>query len=208
MATQDELFTAVSTGKRNDVQRLVNELLEQGVSAESMVMDTMIPAMRDVGDRFSRNEAFVPEMLIAARAMQSGLNILEPALAAAGHQPLGTVCIGTVKGDLHDIGKNLVIMMLKGAGYNVIDLGVDCDESKYDEGVGQGVTVILASALLTTTMPYLKTVVDHFSDRPDVKVIVGGAPVTQQYADEIGAYAYGRDASDATKIVDQIFAAA
>ena len=208
MATQDELFTAVSTGKRNDVQRLVNELLEQGVSAESMVMETMIPAMRDVGERFSRNEAFVPEMLIAARAMQSGLNILEPALAAAGHQPLGTVCIGTVKGDLHDIGKNLVIMMLKGAGYNVIDLGVDCDESKYDEGVAQGVTVILASALLTTTMPYLKTVVDHFSDRPDVKVIVGGAPVTQQYAEEIGAYAYGRDASDATKIVDQIFAAA
>jgi 5-methyltetrahydrofolate--homocysteine methyltransferase len=205
MADQAELFTAVTAGKRNDVQRMVNELLENGVPAEALVTDTMIPAMREVGDRFSRNEVFVPEMLIAARAMQAGLSILEPLLAQGGHQPLGRVAVGTVKGDLHDIGKNLVAMMLKGAGYEVIDLGVDCDEAKYEEGVAQGATVLLASALLTTTMPYMKQLVDHFAGRPDVKIVLGGAPVTQQYADQVGAHGYGKDANDAVVIVDRIF---
>jgi 5-methyltetrahydrofolate--homocysteine methyltransferase len=205
MPNQAELFAAVEAGKRNDVKRLVEELLEQGVSAEDMVMDTMIPAMRTVGEKFSRNEVFVPEMLIAARAMQAGLTILEPILAERGHQPLGKVAVGTVKGDLHDIGKNLVIMMLKGAGYEVIDLGVDCDQSKYEAGVADGATVILASALLTTTMPYMKQVVDQFADRPEIKIVLGGAPVTQQYADELGADGYGKDANDAVTIVDRIF---
>lgn len=202
MADQAELFTAVTAGKRNDVQRLVNELLESGEPADVLVTDTMIPAMREVGERFSRNEVFVPEMLIAARAMQAGLNILEPLLAQGGHQPLGIVAMGTVKGDLHDIGKNLVIMMLKGAGYEVIDLGVDCDVDKFEEGVAAGANIILASALLTTTMPYMKTLVDHFSDRQDIRIILGGAPVTQQYADEIGAHGYGRDANDSVNVVD------
>ncbi len=208
MADQADLFAAVTAGKRNDVKRIVDELLTQGVQAEDMVVQTMIPAMREVGDRFSRNEIFVPEMLIAARAMQTGLTILEPILAERGHQPLGKVAIGTVKGDLHDIGKNLVAMMLKGAGYEVLDLGVDCDESAYERGVADGATVVLVSALLTTTMPYMKRVVDQFGDRPGIKVILGGAPVTQQYADELGADGYGKDANDAVAVVDRLFQAA
>jgi 5-methyltetrahydrofolate--homocysteine methyltransferase len=160
--------------------------------------------MAEVGDRFARNEFYVPEMLIAARAMQAGLNIVEPLLADTGHEPLGKVAIGTVKGDLHDIGKNLVAMMVKGAGYEVIDLGVDCDVAKYDEAVENGAQVILLSALLTTTMPYMKEIVDHFKAKGSaVKILIGGAPVTQEYADEIGADGYSSDANQAVASVEK-----
>lgn len=204
MARHDALFVAVGKGKRNDVQALVQALLAQGVPAEEILMDTMIPAMRDVGEKFSRNEVYVPEMLIAARAMQSGLTILEPILARKGHQPIAKVCVGTVKGDLHDIGKNLVVMMLKGAGYEVIDLGVDCGVEKFEQAVGQGARIVLCSALLTTTMPYMKQVVEHFRGRAGVQVVIGGAPVTQQYAQEIGAHGYGSDANDAVRVVERL----
>jgi 5-methyltetrahydrofolate--homocysteine methyltransferase len=207
MARYDDLFTAIGKGKRDEVTAQVTSLLDGGVPAEEIVTETMIPAMRDIGERFSRHEIYVPEMLIAARAMTAGLKVLEPVLAAAGHQPLGKVAIGTVKGDLHDIGKNLVVMMLKGAGYEVIDLGVDCDVTKFEAGVDDGATLILASALLTTTMPYMKQVVEHFQGRPEVKVVVGGAPVTQAYADEIGAAGYGADANDAVTVVDTLIKA-
>ena len=163
----------------------------------------MIPAMREIGDRFSRNEAYVPELLIAARAMQSGLALLEPLLASSGRKDLGTVAIGTVKGDLHDIGKNLVAIMLKGAGYKVIDLGVNCDVAKFEEGVAQGATIVACSSLLTTTMPYMREIVEHFRGR-DIKVIVGGAPLTQAFADEIGADGFSEDASGAVKLVDTL----
>jgi 5-methyltetrahydrofolate--homocysteine methyltransferase len=182
MARNDALFTAVGKGKRNDVQAQVQALLGQGVPAEEILMDTMI----------------------AARAMQAGLTILEPILAKKGHQPIGKVCVGTVKGDLHDIGKNLVVMMLKGAGYEVMDLGVDCGVEKFEQGVAQGATVVLCSALLTTTMPYMKQVVDHFRGRAGVQIVIGGAPVTQQYAEEIGAHGYGSDANDAVRIVEKL----
>jgi 5-methyltetrahydrofolate--homocysteine methyltransferase len=208
MARNDALFEAVTKGKRNDVTTIVQQALDDGRNAEEIVNDTMIPAMREIGERFSRHEVYVPEMLIAARAMTAGLKLLEPVLAAAGHQPLGKVCIGTVKGDLHDIGKNLVVMMLKGAGYEVVDLGVDCDVAKFDQGVAEGATLVLASALLTTTMPYMKQVVEHFQDRPGIRVVVGGAPVTQAYADEIGAAGYGGDANDAVAVVDRLVQAA
>ncbi len=204
MTRNEALFTAVSKGKRNDVQAIVNQLLGAGTSAEEILMGTMIPAMRDIGDRFSRNEVYVPEMLIAARAMQAGLTIIEPILTKAGHKPLGKVCVGTVKGDLHDIGKNLVAMMLKGAGFEVLDLGVDCDIGKFEQGVAQGANVILCSALLTTTMPYMKQIVDAFKNRPAIHVIIGGAPVTQQYAQEIGAHGYGSDANDAVRAVEKV----
>jgi len=141
-------------------------------------------------------------MLIAARAMQSGLDLLAPQLASSGHKSVAKICIGTVKGDLHDIGKNLVAMMLKGAGYEVIDLGVDCDVARFQQAVDEGATAVLCSALLTTTMPYMKSVVEHFRGRSDVKVVIGGAPVTQKYADEIGADGYGPDANQAVRVLD------
>lgn len=127
-------------------------------------------------------------------------------IAASGRQPLGKIAIGTVKGDLHDIGKNLVAIMLKGAGYEVIDLGVNCDISKYEEGVKQGAQIVACSSLLTTTMPYMKEVVDHFRGS-NVKVIIGGAPVTSAYAEEIGADGYSEDANGAVKLVDSLLKA-
>ncbi len=198
MAKIEALYEAVLKGKRKDVITLVQEAVESNVNVAEILMESMIPAMAEIGDRFSRNEAYVPEMLIAARAMQAGLDILDPLLAEAGHEPIGKVAIGTVKGDLHDIGKNLVAMMLKGAGFEVVDLGVDCDVEKYREAVEDGVQVILLSALLTTTMPYMKEVVDALKDS-DTKILIGGAPVTLEYANEIGADGYSDDANTAVK---------
>jgi len=203
MAKNEELFNAICKGQRKLVEEIVNKLVATGGSVTEMLNESMIPAMRSMGDKFSRNEVYVPEMLIAARAMQAGLKIIEPILAAAGHKPLAKVCIGTVKGDLHDIGKNLVAMMLKGAGYEVDDLGVDCDVAKFQAAVERGAQAVLCSALLTTTMPYMKTLADALKGKP-TKVIVGGAPVTQQYATEIGAAGFGADANDAVKVVDTL----
>ena len=203
MAKNELLFAAVSKGQRKQVEEIVNGELAKGVNPVELLTDSMIPAMRELGDRFSRNEVYVPEMLIAARAMQTGLNILEPLIARRGHQPLGRICIGTIKGDLHDIGKNLVAMMLKGAGFAVTDLGVDVDADKFAKAVNEGAQAVLLSALLTTTMPYMKTVVQRFADQPDIKIIIGGAPVTQQYADEIGAHGYADNAGEAVRIVEK-----
>ncbi len=205
MAKNEELFNAIIKGKRKDVTALVQADVDAGTAVEGILMDSMIPAMREIGDRFSRNEVYVPEMLIAARAMQAGLDIVEPLLADTGHEPIAKVAIGTVKGDLHDIGKNLVAMMLKGAGYEVIDLGVDCDIAKYEEAVNNGTQVLLLSALLTTTMPSMKEATDHFKDS-DVKILVGGAPITQEYADEIGADGYAGDANQAVGAVEKVLA--
>ena len=196
MAKIEALYDAVLSGKRNDVITIVEEAVDAKVDVAEILMGSMIPAMAEIGDRFSRNEAYVPEMLISARAMQAGLDILDPLLQAAGHEPIGKVAVGTVKGDLHDIGKNLVGMMLKGAGFEVIDLGVDCDVEKYREAAEQGAKVLLLSALLTTTMPYMKEVVEGLKTS-DAKILIGGAPVTQAYADEIGADGYSDDANTA-----------
>jgi len=203
MTDFEALKNAVIKGKRNDVTTIVKAAIEEKEDIYALLDHGMIPAMREIGDRFSRNEAYVPELLIAARAMQSGLLLLEPLIAASGRKSLGKVCIGTVKGDLHDIGKNLVAIMLKGAGYDVIDLGVNCDIAKYEEGVKQGATIVGCSSLLTTTMPYMKEVVEHFKGK-GVKVVIGGAPVTQAYADEIGADGYSEDANGAVKLIDSL----
>ena len=207
MARNEDLFNAIIKGRRKDVAELVQADVDAGANVEEILMESMIPAMREIGDRFSRNEVYVPEMLIAARAMQAGLDIVDPLLSATGHKPLAKVAIGTVKGDLHDIGKNLVAMMVKGAGYEVVDLGVDCDIAKYQEAVDNGAQVIMLSALLTTTMPYMKEIVDHFKGSgSDVKILIGGAPVTQEYADEIGADGYSSDANKAVKSVETVLA--
>jgi len=205
MARNEELFNAIMKGKRKDVAALVQAELDAGTNVSSILMESMIPAMREIGARFTRNEVYVPEMLIAARAMQAGLDIVDPLLTQSGHEPLGKVAIGTVKGDLHDIGKNLVAMMVKGAGYEVMDLGVDCDVAKYDEAVNKGAQVLMLSALLTTTMPYMKEVVSHFKAKGSpVKILIGGAPVTQEYADEIGADGYSSDANQAVGSVEKV----
>ncbi|MGE4489853.1 MAG: B12-binding domain-containing protein [Kiritimatiellales bacterium] len=205
MARNEELFNAILKGRRKDVAALVQTAIDNGANVEEILMESMIPAMREIGARFTRNEVYVPEMLIAARAMQAGLDIVDPLLTQSGHEPLGKVAIGTVKGDLHDIGKNLVAMMVKGAGYEVMDLGVDCDVAKYEDAVSKGAQVIMLSALLTTTMPYMKEVVTHFKNKgSDVKILIGGAPVTQEYADEIGADGYSCDANRAVTSVEQV----
>jgi 5-methyltetrahydrofolate--homocysteine methyltransferase len=205
MAKNEELFNAIMKGKRKDVAALVQTEIDGGANVGSILMESMIPAMREIGARFSRNEVYVPEMLIAARAMQAGLDIIDPLLSKSGHEPLGKIAVGTVKGDLHDIGKNLVAMMVKGAGYEIMDIGVDCDVAKYEEAVNNGAQVIMLSALLTTTMPYMKEVVAHFKAKGSkVKILIGGAPVTQEYADEIGADGYASDANQAVAAVEKV----
>ncbi|MFA7230812.1 MAG: corrinoid protein [Victivallaceae bacterium] len=203
MADLEALKKAVISGKRNDVATIVKDSIDAGEDINKLLDGAMIPAMREIGDRFSRNEAYVPELLIAARAMQAGLELIEPLLASSNRKPFGKVAIGTVKGDLHDIGKNLVAIMLKGAGYEVIDLGVNCDITKFQSGADQGAQILACSALLTTTMPYMKEIVEHFKGK-DVKVIIGGAPVTQSYADQIGAIGYSEDANGAVNLVDRL----
>jgi len=207
MARNEDLYQAILKGNRKGVEEMVSAVVDAKAPLVELLNESMIPAMREIGERFSRNEVYVPEMLIAARAMQAGLNLLEPLLEAEGHQPVGKVCIGTVKGDLHDIGKNLVGMMLKGAGYDVKDLGVDCSVEQFEQAVEEGYTIICLSALLTTTMPYMKTVAEHFKGREGVRVVIGGAPVTQDYAADIGAQGYGADANQAVKAVEAVQAA-
>ena len=202
MTDFEALKAAVIRGDRNKVTAMVQAAIDEKEDINAILDRGMIPAMREIGDKFSRNEAYVPELLIAARAMQAGLALLEPLIAASGRKSLGKVA---VKGDLHDIGKNLVGIMLKGAGYEVMDLGVNCDIAKYEDAVGKGARIIGCSSLLTTTMPYMKDVVEHFKGK-GVKVIIGGAPVTQAYADEIGADGYSDDANGAVKLVDSLMA--
>jgi 5-methyltetrahydrofolate--homocysteine methyltransferase len=206
MTDFEALKKAVMSGKRNDVAAIVQASIDAKENIGDILDKGMIPAMREIGDRFSKNEVYVPELLIAARAMQAGLTLIEPLLAGSGRKSLGKVAIGTVKGDLHDIGKNLVAIMLKGAGYDVIDLGVNCDVEKYKSGLEQGAQILACSALLTTTMPYMKEIVNAFKGK--AKIIIGGAPLTQAYADEIGADGYSDDANGAVKLVDSLLKSA
>ena len=203
MTRNEDLYQAIIAGNRKRVVELVEEGLQEEVPATELLDETMIPAMREVGRRFSSGEIYVPEMLISARAMQTGLDLLEAVLVGGGHQPRGKVAIGTVKGDLHDIGKNLVAIMLKGAGFQVEDLGVDCSADQFREAVEKGSSVICLSALLTTTMPYMKTVIEALADQPEIQVIVGGAPVTREFAHQIGAHGFGEDANDAVAVVEE-----
>jgi len=201
MAINDELYDAIVFGERDRVVEIVQQLVDNDEDVGELLNVTMIPALREVGDQFSRGEIFVPEMLISARAMQAGVDIIEPLLVKSGHVPIARVAIGSVKGDLHDIGKNLVVMMLKGSGFEVDDLGVDCRIETFDEAAARGASVICLSALLSTTRNEMRPVVEHFKGRDDVKIVVGGAVITQEFADDIGADGYGVDASDAVRAV-------
>jgi 5-methyltetrahydrofolate--homocysteine methyltransferase len=200
MSTIEDLKAAVSSGKRKDAKAHTEALLEAGNAPENLLEQALIPAMNAIGERFKKNEVFVPEMLVAARAMKEAMKIIEPKLIEAGIKPQFTALIGTVEGDLHDIGKNLVATMWKGAGFEVIDLGVNVPKEKFVEAIAEHKPhVVGLSALLTTTMPAMREAVKAIRDAGynDVKILVGGAPITQSYADEIGADGYSDDAASA-----------
>ena len=195
------IHDSIMKGDANSTVEQVQAALDEGYDPGAILNEGMISAMDEVGQLFEQGEYFVPEMLISARAMQSGLAILKPYLLEADIQPLGKVVLGTVKGDLHDIGKNLVGMMLEGAGFEVIDLGTDVAPEKYLDAVREfDPDFVGLSALLTTTMGQMENTIQALTEagvRDDVKVMVGGAPVTQQFADSIGADLYAADASSA-----------
>jgi len=195
---REELKEAIIKGKRDAVEPLIRKALSEGLGPEEIMDKMMIPAMDVVGDRFSRNEIFLPEMMIAARAMNTGLDILRPMLVAKGVSGRGKVLVGSVKGDIHDVGKNIVSMVLQGAGYEVIDLGIDVPPEKFADAVRQHQPkFVLMSALLTLTMSMMEETIKTLKQaglREKVKIGVGGAPLTQSFADRIGADFYGKDA--------------
>ena len=201
MSKMDEVFDLVVRGKSKLIAAAVQEALDEGNAAPD-VLDNMIKAMGVVGEKFKNNEIFVPEMLVAARAMKKGVDVLKPHLAGGSAGVAGKMIIGTVAGDLHDIGKNLVAMMIESAGFEVIDLGVDVPVEKFIEAVG-------VSALLTTTMPAMKETVEALNKedfRKDIKIMVGGAPITPEFAEEIGADAYTADAASAAQVAKSLAA--
>ncbi|MBQ9766154.1 MAG: corrinoid protein [Lachnospiraceae bacterium] len=200
----NEISEWLQKGRAKNVKALVEEALEQGIDPKEILNEGLLAGMMIVGGKFKRNEVFVPEVLVAARAMTAGITILEPKLVEIGNEPLGKAVIGTVKGDLHDIGKNLVAMMLKGAGFEIIDLGTDVDADTFIAKAEEaGADVICMSALLTTTMPYMKDVIDALNEkglRDKYVVMVGGAPVTSDFAEQIGADYYTADATTAAEV--------
>lgn len=200
----------LKAGNAPKVKELVQAAIAEGVDPSAIVNNALIVGMGEIGVLFKNNEVYVPEVLIAARAMHAGLNVLKPLLVEQDIQPIGTVALGTVKGDLHDIGKNLVGMMLEGAGLKVLDLGIDVSPEKFIEAIKNNkVDVIALSALLTTTMPGMKDTIEAIKAaglRDTVKVMIGGAPVTQNYADEIGADGYAADAASAADVAKEFIA--
>ncbi len=206
MADLEGIATAVIEGKREVVTEKVKQAIDEQVHPGEILNKGLIAGMSVIGDRFRRNEVYVPEVLIAARAMKAGLGILEPLLAKGGVEPVGTVVIGTVKGDLHDIGKNLVAMMLQGGGFKVVDLGTDVSPEKFVSAAQENnAGVIGMSALLTTTMPQMAGVVKAVKESgAKVRTMIGGAPVTQSFADEIGADGYAADAASAVELAQKL----
>ena len=206
---RDALYEAVLTGNAQSAVEVTETAIAENVDPQLLVTEAMIPAMDEVGRRFENNEYFVPELLIAARAMKGSLDLIRPLLAERGIEPTGRVVIGTVKGDLHDIGKGLVASMLEGGGFEVTDLGIDVPAEKFAEQAAEvGADIVAVSALLTTTMTGMQAVVDGVRGVHDrCKIIVGGAPVTQKYADSIGADGYSSSASGAVALARKLISA-
>jgi corrinoid protein of di/trimethylamine methyltransferase len=199
----EEISEFLQKGRAKNVKKLVEEALEQGIDPKEILNEGLLAGMMVVGGKFKRNEVFVPEVLVAARAMTAGITVLEPKLVEVGNEPIGKAVIGTVKGDLHDIGKNLVVMMMKGAGFEIYDLGTDVDADTFiNKAEEVGADIICMSALLTTTMPNMKAVIDALEEkglRDKYIVMVGGAPVNETFADQIGADYYTADATSAAE---------
>jgi 5-methyltetrahydrofolate--homocysteine methyltransferase len=211
MADLEGISVALIDGKREVVAAKVKQAIDEGVAPGTILNKGLVAGMSVVGERFRKNIIYVPEVLIAARAMKAGLELLKPLLEESGVEPVGVVVIGTVKGDLHDIGKNLVAMMLQGGGFEVIDLGTDVSAEKFVEAARQHKAKVVAmSALLTTTMPQMAAVVKAVqqSGLNNVRCMIGGAPVTQSYADEIGANGYAADAASAVDLAQSLVDAA
>ena len=202
MSILEQMAADLMKGKANDVKTAVEQALSDGIEPGTILNEGLLAGMSVIGARFKRNEVYVPEVLIAARAMKAGMEVLQPRLVSAGVEPKGTAVIGTVKGDLHDIGKNLVCMMLEGGGFKVVDIGIDVAPEKFvEEAKANNADVIGISALLTTTMTNMKAVVDAVkASDTKAKVMIGGAPVTQAYCDEIGADGYASDAASASDL--------
>lgn len=202
MTILEDISSAVQWGKKKEVKPLVQQALDEGMEPTVILNEGLVPAMDIIGDKFSAGEVFVPEMLVAARAMAAGTQILQPYLAEEGSEPIGKAVIGTVKGDMHDIGKNLVRMMIESKGFEVTDLGVDVGPEQFVSFLQEheDTDIVCCSALLTTTMPAIQATIDAIKAaglRDSVKVMVGGAPITQAFADEVGADAYTADAGAA-----------
>ena len=210
MSTLTEISEAMQKGRAKLIKTLVPQALEEGIPAQEILQDGLLAGMDVVGRRFKANEIFVPEVLVAARAMNVGAELLKPYLSEAGVEPKGKVILGTVKGDLHDIGKNLVRMMLEGKGLTVIDLGVDVPPEKFiDAAIENDCKIICCSALLTTTMPVMGEVVEKAVEagvRDKVKIMIGGAPVTEAFGQSINADAYTPDATTCAEVAMQLLA--
>jgi 5-methyltetrahydrofolate--homocysteine methyltransferase len=210
MVDKEKFYTALSQGKMDEVKKLTQEVLDAGESAEIILKDGLIQAMERVGIKFKNGEVYIPEVLIAARAMHAGMAVLKPILSKSTGTLAGKVIIGTVKGDLHDIGKNLVVMMLEGGGFEVIDLGIDVPVQKFVEAIRQHQPQVVGmSALLTTTMREMRNTIQAMEEvgfRRQVKTIVGGAPLTERFAKEIGADGYAPDAATAVDVVKLLLA--
>ena len=208
MPDLSKLYDAILDGDDKLSYQLTREALEEAVDPSELIKRWMIPAMDEVGRRFESQEYFIPEIMMAARAMKAALELLRPLLASSGAKPTGRVVLGSVKGDLHDIGKNIVGTMLEGAGFEVFDLGIDVPAEKFIEAIQKNNPDVLAlSTLLTITMPEMKNTIQALSKagiRNQVKVIIGGSPVTQDYADEIGADGYGENAGSAVSVTRQL----
>ena len=208
MALSQRLFDAIVDGNAQLAKSLVEEELRAGADPMALVAETMIPAMDQVGKLFQEEEFFVPELLLSGRAMKAAMELLRPLLAAAGAKPAGVVIAGTVKGDLHDIGKNLVISMLEGAGFKIIDLGTDVSPQKFIDAIReQQPQLVCLSALLTVTMTAMKTTIDAVKEaglRHSVKILVGGAPLSERYAMEIGADGYSETATEAVGLARRL----
>jgi 5-methyltetrahydrofolate--homocysteine methyltransferase len=210
MSLQDELREAVVEGQAKVAVAKVTQGLAEGVPAGTLLREGLIAAMAEVGELYEQGEIYVPEMLVAAYAMTEALAVLKPELVSEGVPTAGTVAIGTVKGDLHDIGKNLVAMMLEGAGYQIVDLGVDVRAEQFIQAIRDGADVAAMSALLTTTMPNMQANIAAITEaglRDKARIIVGGAPLTAEYAEAIGADGFAADASSAVRLVRQLLAA-
>jgi len=208
MIDQEKFHTLISQGKTEEVKKLTQETLDRGEPVEKILKDGLIQAMERIGVRFKSGEIYIPEVLIAARAMHAGLAVLKPILSKSSGSMMGKVIVGTVKGDFHDIGKNLVAMMLEGGGFEVIDLGIDVSADKFIEAIRQHQPQAVGmSALLTTTMKEMKTTIQAIGEsglRNRVKIIVGGAPLTKKFAKEIGADGYAPDAASAVDTVKSL----
>ena len=211
MSALEEISAAVEKGKAKLIKDLVSKAIEEGHTAQEILNDGLLHGMNIVGDRFTRNEAFVPEVLVAARAMNKGTELIKPLLAEEGNEPLGKACLGTVQGDLHDIGKNIVKLMVESKNIEVIDLGVDVPPEKFVEtAINENCDLVLCSALLTTTMPMIGKVVEAVNAagiHDKVKIMIGGAPITQEFCDSVGADYYTEDAAACANKAEEILKA-